>query len=161
MNDMIKRTLFLMMVPALMLAMGGAWAAGSATVSTATSSEYGNYLVNADGMALYLFEADVQGEKSTCYDGCATAWPPLLSESAPTVSGKANADFLGTIERKDGTMQVTYNGWPLYTFIKDKAPGDTNGQDVHGFGGEWYLVSPQGEAAHAEEAEGDEGDGAY
>lgn len=132
-----------------------------ATVSTATSPKYGTYLVNADGMALYLFEADVQGEQSTCYDGCAAAWPPLLSSSAPMASGKASTNLLGTIERKDGTTQVTYNGWPLYTFVKDTAPGDTNGQDVHGFGGEWYLISPQGEAVHVEQAESNEDDDGY
>ncbi len=57
----------------------------------------------------------------------------------------AQADLIGTFERDDGKMQVTYGGWPLYHFVRDKAPGDTNGQDVEGFGAEWYLVSPSGE----------------
>ncbi len=51
----------------------------------------------------------------------------------------------GASKRKDGRRQVTYNGWPLYTFVKDTAPGNTAGQDVEGFGGEWYLVTPEGE----------------
>ena len=59
--------------------------------------------------------------------------------------------MLGTVERRDGSLQVTYNGWPLYYFVKDGKPGDTIGQDMEGFGGEWYLVSPDGD--HVEHAE--------
>lgn len=150
----IKHMILGVAVAALMLAAGQAWAGGTATVSTATKSPYGTYLVDAEGMSLYLFKADVQGEKSVCYDKCAKFWPPLLTEGEPMAAGEAMAGMLGTIERKDGSMQVTYNGWPLYYFIKDKAPGDTKGQDVHGFGGGWYLVSPQGEAIHAEASGG-------
>jgi len=54
------------------------------------------------------------------------------------------AQLLGTVQRRDGAMQVTYNGWPLYYYARDQNPGDTNGQDVEGFGGEWYLVTPEG-----------------
>lgn len=52
---------------------------------------------------------------------------------------------LSTTKRKDGSTQVTYNGWPLYYFAKDQTPGEITGQDVEGFGAEWYLVSPDGE----------------
>ena len=54
------------------------------------------------------------------------------------------AQLLGTVERRDGAKQVTYNGWPLYYYARDQNPGDTNGQDVEGFGAEWYLVTPDG-----------------
>jgi predicted lipoprotein with Yx(FWY)xxD motif len=57
-----------------------------------------------------------------------------------------DASLLGTITRDDGTMQVTYNGWPLYFFHEDAAAGDTNGQGIDEFGGLWWLVSPAGEA---------------
>lgn len=117
--------------------------AETATVDTHTSDEYGPYLVDGEGMSLYLFEPDKQGE-STCYDACANAWPPLVSSAAPKAQGKADPVLLGTFERKGGTQQVTYNGWPLYYFVKDKQPGDITGQDVEGFGGEWYLVAPDG-----------------
>jgi len=129
---------------ALALTSGLALAGGAAKVDTATSDEYGTYLVNERGMSLYLFEPDDQG-RSTCYDACAQAWPPVTTEGQPKARGKTDASLLGASKRKDGARQVTYNGWPLYTFVKDNAPGDTAGQDVEGFGGEWYLVTPEGE----------------
>jgi predicted lipoprotein with Yx(FWY)xxD motif len=104
----------------------------------------GKFLTDADGMSLYLFEAD-SPNTSTCYDACAEAWPPLLTDGTPTTGGEIDAAKLGTAERRDGGSQVTYNGWPLYYFVKDQAPGDINGQDVEGFGAEWYLVAPDGE----------------
>lgn len=122
----------------------------SVTVSTTTSEPYGTYLVDANGTSLYLFTGDVQGKKSTCYGACAQAWPPLLVEGELHASGQAKSKLLGTIERKNGKTQVTYNGWPLYYFVQDQEPGDTQGQDVHGFGAEWYLVSPEGTIVHAE-----------
>ena len=54
--------------------------------------------------------------------------------------------YLGTTTRTDGTVQVTYNGWPLYYYVKDKAPGDVTGQDV---GGVWYVVSAAGEQVNS------------
>jgi predicted lipoprotein with Yx(FWY)xxD motif len=104
----------------------------------------GKFLTDAEGMSLYLFEADSENT-SACYDACAEAWPPLLTEGAPTADGQVDAAKLSTVERKDGSTQVTYGGWPLYYFAKDQAPGDIKGQDVEGFGAEWYLVSPGGE----------------
>ncbi|HVS66156.1 MAG TPA: hypothetical protein VMT85_21940, partial [Thermoanaerobaculia bacterium] len=62
--------------------------------------------------------------------------------------------LLGTLQRRDGSTQVTYGGWPLYTYAQDAGPDSIEGQDVHGSGGEWYLVSPQGERIEATEAEG-------
>jgi predicted lipoprotein with Yx(FWY)xxD motif len=103
------------------------------------------HLAGNEGMSLYLFESDQQSA-STCYDACAGAWPPLITDGAPKAEGDSEASLLGTTERKDGSMQATYNGWPLYYFVKDKKPGDTMGQDKKGFGGEWYLVEPSGEA---------------
>jgi predicted lipoprotein with Yx(FWY)xxD motif len=115
--------------------------AGMAKVQTDAE---GKFLTDGEGMSLYLFEADSENT-STCYDACAEAWPPLLVDGTPVTGGEVDASKLGTTERTDGSMQVTYNGWPLYYFVKDQAPGDINGQDVEGFGAEWYLVSPTGE----------------
>jgi len=119
--------------------------AGGATVSTAEHEPYGAHLVDGKGMSLYLFEAD-KGGMSSCYDACATAWPPLQTTGQPQAIGKVQQSLLGTVARKDGAMQVTYGGWPVYYFIKDKAAGDTKGQEVDGFGAEWYLVGPNGKA---------------
>jgi predicted lipoprotein with Yx(FWY)xxD motif len=122
---------------------------GEATVNVSESTEYGPVLVDGSGMALYVFMADTQnGGSSACGDddGCAAEWPPLVSQGAPVAGDGVDASMLSTITRDDGTMQVTYNGWPLYLFEEDTAAGDMNGQGLDEFGGLWFLVSPAGEA---------------
>ncbi len=120
--------------------------AGSATVGVSQNETLGDFLVDAEGMTLYLFTKDTENT-STCYGDCATAWPPLLTDGEATVGEGLDASLLGTTERTDGTTQITYGGWPLYYWVKDEAPGDTTGQDV---GEVWYVVSPAGEAVPAE-----------
>jgi predicted lipoprotein with Yx(FWY)xxD motif len=102
----------------------------------------GKILVNSRGRTLYLFKKD-SGTKSACFGACATAWPPLRA-SKPTVGRGAKASLVGTTRRSDGKPQVTYNGHPLYTFIKDKKSGDTTGEGFTAFGGRWFVVSPAG-----------------
>ena len=114
--------------------------AGGATVMLA-STDLGDVLVDAAGMTLYMFTADAQGD-STCYDACATAWPPLTVDGAPAAGEGANDAKLGTVERTDGTTQVTYNGWPLYYWAQDSAPGDTTGQAVNDV---WWVLDADGE----------------
>ena len=97
-------------------------------------------LADADGVTFYLFTEDELGQ-SNCSGQCADFWPPLLTEGAPTAGEGVSAEQLGTIEREDGSVQVTYNGWPLYYFSNDAGPGETNGQDV---GDVWYVVSTFG-----------------
>jgi predicted lipoprotein with Yx(FWY)xxD motif len=126
-----------------------ALAQDAAELTVRESPEYGQYIADGEGMALYMFEADTRGEGdseavSTCHDDCAGAWPPLIAEEAQA-GDQVESDLIGTIERRDGAMQVTYGGWPLYYFVRDEAAGDTNGHDFEGFGAEWYLVSPGGE----------------
>lgn len=145
-------------VVAALLATGPA-SAGGATVTVVQNETYGEYLADGDGMSLYLFEADEDGA-STCYEACAQAWPPLTTEGAPRPGAGVDASLLGTVERRDGSLQVTYNDWPLYYFVRDERPGDTSGQDVEGFGAEWYLVGPDGHAVEAEEEEEEEQGGA-
>jgi predicted lipoprotein with Yx(FWY)xxD motif len=140
------------LISTTLLAASPALAQDSAMLTVATSDEYGEYLADATGMALYMFEADTQGQGgsaavTTCSGDCAAAWPPLTATGDPSGGEGVAADMLGTIEREDGTMQVTYNGWPLYYFVKDQNPGDTTGHDIEGFGAEWYLLTPEGEKA--------------
>ena len=90
-----------------------------------------------------MFKADV-GTKSACAGACATAWPPLLATGKPTAGTGLTASKLATITRSDGTQQVTYNGHPVYLFIKDKKPGQTTGQGVTAFGAAWYALTPAG-----------------
>jgi predicted lipoprotein with Yx(FWY)xxD motif len=122
---------------------------GEATVNVSESTDFGPILVDGNGMSLYVFLADTQnGGASTCGadDGCAEEWPPLVSQGAPVAGDGVDASMLGTITRDDGTMQVSYNGWPLYLFHEDAVAGDTNGQGLDEFGGLWFLISPDGES---------------
>jgi predicted lipoprotein with Yx(FWY)xxD motif len=119
----------------------------SATVGVANSS-LGSILVNSDGHTLYLFKAD-SGTNSACAGACATAWPPVLATSNPTAGTGLTASKLGTITRSDGNRQVTYNGHPLYRFVKDTKAGQTNGQGVTAFGASWFALAPSGNQASA------------
>ena len=76
---------------------------------------------------------------------------PLLTRGRPTARGKAAPSLLGTIRRADGTTQVTYAGHPLYRYLPDARPGQTNGQDSHDFGAGWYVLSPGGQKIEADE----------
>jgi predicted lipoprotein with Yx(FWY)xxD motif len=135
------------------VAVGGTAAAGAAVAATSPSSpakvgvrttQLGKVLVNSKGVTLYLFEKDKKG-KSACSGACAAAWPPLLTKGKPTASGGASTARLGTTKRSDGTTQVTYNGHPLYTFIKDaNKAGSTQGEGLDAFGAEWYVVGTNG-----------------
>jgi len=114
---------------------------GGAVVNLTQNDELGSFLVDDKGMTLYLFTKDTPNT-TVCYEKCAVAWPPLLTTGDPVAGEGVDASLLGTTDRTDGTVQVTYNGWPLYYYEKDKAPGDVVGQDV---GGVWFVVSPSGE----------------
>jgi predicted lipoprotein with Yx(FWY)xxD motif len=119
----------------------------SATVGVANTS-LGSTLVNSNGHTLYLFKAD-SATKSACAGACATAWPPLLATGTPTAGSGLTASKLGTITRSDGSQQVTYNGHPLYLFIKDTKAGETNGQGATAFGAAWFALTPSGNQASA------------
>lgn len=127
---------------------GGVPVTGAATVEVSESADFGTILVDGEGMSLYVFMADTQdGGTSACTDvECVADWPPLSTDGDPVAGEGVDETLLGTITRDDGTTQVTYNGWPLYNFSGDAAPGDTNGQGLEEFGGLWFLVSPAGEA---------------
>ncbi len=116
---------------------------GGETEVEAEDSSLGTILVDANGNTLYMFKPDTDGT-STCYDDCAASWPALIAKGEVKAGGDGDVDesLLGTTERDDGKMQVTYNGHPLYHFSGDAAAGDTNGQ---GIGDVWFVVSPAGE----------------
>lgn len=129
---------------ALLLAVAlGQGATSGATVEVKSNNRYGSYLADSHGMALYTLSTDSKNA-STCSGPCAKAWPPLTTQAAPTAGSGAAASLLGTIKRSDGSKQVSYNGLPLYTFVRDTKPGEVNGEGVHAFGGMWRLVSPYG-----------------
>lgn len=116
-------------------------------VAVAKSPELGTaILVDSKGFTVYDFHKDKGGE-SACYGACAKGWPPLTTSAAPKAMSGAEASKLGTTERKDGTMQVTYAGHPLYTFVEDTKPGEAKGNDTSAFGAQWYALKPNGEEA--------------
>lgn len=118
---------------------GASHSTKSATVQTRTIKKYGTVLVNSKGFTLYIFVPD-HHSKVTCKSTCASIWPPLKVKKGqkPTAGGKARKRLLGL----DGRV-VTYNHWPLYTYVTDKRPGQATGQHVNNFG-LWYVISPSG-----------------
>jgi len=145
----------------LMLALAAAGAAAAAAVThqgfrlLASSSSsgtvnlhktnLGKVLATRTGMTLYLFKKDSNG-RSACYGKCATFWPPLLASGKPTAGTGVKASMLKTTKRTNGTLQVTYNGHPLYRFKLDKKAGQTAGEGQDFFGGKWYGVNAAGRA---------------
>jgi predicted lipoprotein with Yx(FWY)xxD motif len=123
--------------------------ARSATRSGATvslrSTTLGMVLVAANGHTLYLFGKDQRG-KSACGAGCAQFWPPLLSRTKPTAGPGVRAALLGTTRRSNGTIQVTYNKHPLYTYSLDKRATQAEGEGISAFGARWYALSAKGVA---------------
>ena len=105
------------------------------------STDLGDILAIPDARSVYLFTSDEPGE-STCFDACAASWPPvLLDGDAPAAGDGVDADLIGTTERPDGGVQLTYDGWPLYLWAGDQAAGDVEGQGVNDV---WWVVAPDG-----------------
>ena len=136
-----RLTGFAALMAAGVLAAAAVAATRTSTVSLRTTA-VGKVLVAANGHTLYLFTAD-RGKKSTCYGQCAGYWPPLFA-AKPTIGAGLKASLLGTTKRKDGKLQVTYAGHPLYFFAQDKKAGQVNGQGFVHFGGSWWVVSAAG-----------------
>jgi predicted lipoprotein with Yx(FWY)xxD motif len=125
----------------------GSSSPGSAATSTASGQVVNSavingqkVLTNSKGHTLYWFAPDKKN-KSVCYGACASYWPPVPGDqkAGPGVTGT-----LGTISRTDGSMQATYNGRPLYTYIADSSPGQARGNNVNLNGGLWHVVPVTG-----------------
>jgi predicted lipoprotein with Yx(FWY)xxD motif len=115
-------------------------AAGSATVMAKTLGSQTVLVAGSNGMTVYTFTKDTAGNgQSACSGGCLTKWPALtVAAGAAPTAGNGVSGTLGTITRADnGSLQVTYNGLPLYFYSGDAAPGDTNGSYTN-----WNLVKP-------------------
>jgi predicted lipoprotein with Yx(FWY)xxD motif len=118
------------------------------------SDLYGDHLVDSRNMSLYMFEKDHVGFgytmndfNVTCYDQCEINWPPLLQRDMNfefEAHGALDKSLIGSVMRRDGTLQVTYNNIPLYHYFRDLMPGDTKGQALWADGGFWYLIDPTG-----------------
>lgn len=103
----------------------------------------GQILVDSRGRTLYLFKKDTGG-KSRCSGSCAVNWPPLLATGRLVAGSGIKGSKLATTRRSDGKTQVVYNGHPLYRFIGDTKPGNTNGEGLVASGARWFVVSPAG-----------------
>ena len=117
----------------------------SAIVSV-SATDVGDVLVGAGGFTLYGFTTDSDGVP-TCLDGCASAWPPLLVDSADVPAGLDSAVF-SVVERSNGGFQLEAGAWPLYFYAGDTASGDVNGQAS---GDVWFVAAPDGSLVGADE----------
>jgi len=112
------------------------------TVVTTGDSEFGVMLFDDRGQAIYLFDRE-RTSTPECYDQCAAAWPPVVTDGAPQAGGAADPALLGTTQRTDGSVQVTYAGHPLY-FYANEEPGEVLCHNVFLNGGLWFVVTAQG-----------------
>ncbi|MGI5129679.1 hypothetical protein ACQEVB_22925 [Pseudonocardia sp. CA-107938] len=123
---------------------GGAAQAAAATPGLATATTPLGTVVTVDGYTVYRFDKDsADPSRSTCTGDCAKAWPPVLGDGIPKLTGLP-ADQIGTVGRPDGTQQLTLAGWPLYRSAKDTKPGSTAGEGV---GGTWRAIGVDGKPA--------------
>jgi predicted lipoprotein with Yx(FWY)xxD motif len=124
-------------------------AGGAVKLMAAKDAKLGDVVTDAAGFTLYRFDKDSdKPPTATCTGDCATNWPPVAVSGKPEVEG-VDAAVVGTVKRADGVEQATINGWPVYRFAGDSAPGQTNGQGV---GKVWFAVTPAGGKAGADAA---------
>ena len=117
-----------------------ATAGGTAVLRTTTIGGV-SVLTNSSGRTLYWFAPDTPSS-SACYGTCAAYWPPVIGN--PTAGPGVTLSKVATIVRTDGTIQVTYAGHPLYTYVGDTAPGQASGNDIDLNGGYWHEVPAAG-----------------
>jgi predicted lipoprotein with Yx(FWY)xxD motif len=111
------------------------------TINVASDSALGQFLVDGNGMTLYIFTKDGR-DQSNCDAACMAKWPPLLTQGNPILGPGVDDSKIGSTLLADGTRIVTYNHMPLYYYVKDTKPGDTTGQGV---GGVWYVIDSDGD----------------
>ena len=126
---------------------GGGNGSGSNSVAASggigsTSTSLGTILTDGAGKTMYAFAADQKGQ-SNCTGSCLTYWPPVSVKTAPKDPSGVTAD-LGVITGSDGSKQLTVDGWPMYTYVGDKASGETTGQGTNLSGGLWWVVGQDG-----------------
>jgi predicted lipoprotein with Yx(FWY)xxD motif len=115
---------------------------GTGTTITVGDSDFGSMLFDSSKQAIYVFENDRTGG-TVCYGTCAEAWPPVLTDGEPRPGKGVKASLLGTVKRRDGRVQVTYAGKPLY-FYAHEHPGEVRCHNVDLNGGFWWVIGPDG-----------------
>jgi predicted lipoprotein with Yx(FWY)xxD motif len=143
-----KIVLLLSLAAAVLAACGQAVSATSSrpsatvsptTIAVANNPTFGQILTTSSGRSLYYFTPE-QGGTVACTGSCTQFWTPVTVGASGIAATATLPGTLATITRPDGSRQVTYSEWPLYTFTGDKAPGDVNGQGIMG---KWFVVTPQ------------------
>lgn len=163
----MKRTIVLILSALTTAFLAGATLAqemGGPTVQVMENETYGSYLADGEERALYLFAdpathgqgpermtADVRDAAVSCTGECLDAWPAFTSEGELSAGEGIDVELLGTAVF-DGRTHVVYNGWPLFSFVRDQEPGQVEGHEVQSFGGVWYLVSPEGHAVGTDDS---------
>ena len=122
--------------------------APSTSFATADVPGLGMVLVDGQGRTVYLLTADGT-TNAPCDDasGCTRVWPDLPfpdGVTSATAGPGVQASLLSSKQLSDGETYPTYNGWLMYEFVRDTAPGQANGEGIHSFGGTWYAISPSG-----------------
>jgi len=115
----------------------------AAPTLTVKSSSFGRVLFDGRGYVLYAFTRDAKG-RSACYGACAKAWPVYYAKGMLRVGTGLKRSLLGTTRRRDGRLQITYAGRPLYYYVGDTKAGQIRCQNVAEFGGTWLVVRPSG-----------------
>ena len=117
--------------------------ASRGTLVALRKTSLGSVLVDARGRTLYLFEKDRNGV-SACDTACLKYWPALTTRGMPRAGSGVHRSQLRITPPRHGRSQVIYAGHPLYTFVGDKRPGQTTGEDLTNFGGGWYALAASG-----------------
>ncbi len=107
------------------------------------NTRFGAILFDGRDRVLYAFTRDKRGGKSTCYGACAAAWPVYFAKGRVKAMTGVRQSMIGTVRRRNGRLQVTYNGWPLYYYAHE-GPRQVKCQNVDKFGGLWLVVKPNG-----------------
>jgi len=113
------------------------------TVIHVDRSEFGTMIYGPRNQAIYIFQRDSKN-KTNCYGECAAAWPPVVTRGEPRARGGAKQSLVGTVKRRDGSLQVTYAGQPLYYYVNE-GPGEVRCHNVNLNGGFWWVLGPDGE----------------
>lgn len=114
------------------------------TISAVSSQKLGSKaLVGSNGRTLYIFSKDTKNH-SVCHGSCSAVWVPVTDSGSPKAGSDVTASSLGTIKLANGKDQVTYDGHPVYYFVKDTSAGQAKGEGLKQFGGWWYELSPSG-----------------
>lgn len=140
-------------------------AAAGVTIGAANVAGYGMVLVDGHGRTLYMLTSE-RGGKITCNvaTACTEVWPDIELPAGVTAAQPGSGidkSLLGTVKDKSGHLRVTYGGWPLYTFSRDKATGQAAGEGINSFGGTWYVLGVDGKPVTSKTTSGSSGSPGY